>query len=72
MPRAFQFNRAMAPKIFLKIGLNGGPPAFLNMAHHGANYQVEQRGSLQRVASAEALWENGRCERHGGWVNDSA
>eukprot|EP00959_Pyramimonas_sp_CCMP1952_P165538 3460422-Pyramimonas_sp.AAC.1 len=49
-----------------------GPPELL-ISDGGPEFQgefsrgAEQRGTFQHIASAEAPWENGRCERHGGW-----
>eukprot|EP00959_Pyramimonas_sp_CCMP1952_P039179 820152-Pyramimonas_sp.AAC.1 len=54
-----------------------GPPELL-ITDGGSEFQgefsrgTEQRGTFQHVTSAEAPWENDRCERHGGWVKDLA
>ena len=44
---------------------DGGPEFRRDFVHSG-----EYAGILQVIVDADAPWQNGKCERHGGFVKD--
>ena len=52
-----------------------GPPEIL-ITDGGSEFKgdfgrrLEQSATFQSVTDAEALWQNGRAERHGQWIQD--
>ena len=49
-----------------EVLITDGGSEFLEAFERGAKYL----GIFQHVTNAESPWENGRCERHGGWIKD--
>jgi len=52
-----------------------GPPQLL-IVDGGSEFEgrfargCEEWGILEHVIDADSPWQNGRCERHGGWVKE--
>ena len=63
--RAFQAGW-MRPYGAAQIFISDGGPEFGGRFAWG----VEQWGILHHVTNAVSPWENGRCERHGGWIKE--
>ena len=63
---------AVFARLWLRIF---GPPEIL-ISDGGPEFRgeferhLEQQGSFHHVTDADSPWQNGRCERHGGWMKD--
>eukprot|EP00959_Pyramimonas_sp_CCMP1952_P192815 4031900-Pyramimonas_sp.AAC.1 len=50
-----------------EVVMSDGGPEFQGAFERGC----EHLGCFQHVCDATSPWQNGRCERHGGWIKES-